>query len=49
MENSWKIKAIQNMRTRLELILFIAMAIVSGDSQNHQSVHPVRENTNVKN
>jgi hypothetical protein len=47
--NSWKIIAIQKIRTNVALILFIEIAILSGDNQNHQFVHPVKEKTKVKN
>jgi hypothetical protein len=47
--NIWKIIAIQKIRTKVVLILFIEMAILSGDNPNHQLVHPVREKMNVKN
>ena len=46
---TWKTIAIQNISTNIALILFIEMAILSGDNQNHQLVHPVKEKTNVKN
>ena len=41
--------AIPNNRTSVALILFIEIAILSDDNPNHQPVHPVRENINVKN
>jgi hypothetical protein len=45
----WKIIAIQNIRTKVALILFMEMAILSGDNPNHQLLQPVREKMNVKN
>ena len=47
--NIWKIIAIQKIRTKVVLMLFIEMAILSDDNQNRQLVHPVKENMNVKN
>jgi hypothetical protein len=48
-ENIWKIIAIQKIKTRKALILFIEIAMLSGDNPNHQLVHPVKEKTKVKN
>jgi hypothetical protein len=48
-EKIWKIMAIQKIKTRKALILFIEIAILSGDKPNHQLVHPVREKIKVKN
>jgi len=48
-ENTWKMIAIQNIRTKKALILFIDMAILSGDNPNRQLVHQVKEKINVKN
>ena len=45
----WNITAIQNKSTKVALILFIEIAILSEDSPNHQFVHHVRENTKVRN
>jgi hypothetical protein len=45
----WKIIAIQKMSTKTALMLFIEIAILSGDSQSHQFVHPVNEKIKVKN
>ena len=47
--NTWNIIAIQKIRTKVVLILFIEMAILSGDNPNHQLVHPVKEKIKVKN
>lgn len=41
--------AIQKIRTRVVLMLFIEIAMLSDDNPNHQLVHPVKENMNVKN
>ena len=48
-EKTWKITAIQKMRTRKALILFMEIAMLSEDRPNHQLVHPVREKIKVKN
>lgn len=45
----WKIIAIQKIRTKVALILFIETAILSEDNPNHQLLHLVKEKTNVKN
>ena len=47
--NIWKIIAIQKIRTKAALRLFIEIAILSEDKPNHQLVQPVKENINVKN
>lgn len=47
--NIWKIIAIQNISTRVALMLFIEIAILSEDKPNHQPVQPVREKINVRN
>ena len=47
--NSWNIIAIQKIKTKLALILFIEIAILSEDNHNHQFVHHVSENMNVIN
>ena len=47
--NIWKLIAIQKIRTIAALILFIEIAILSGDKPNHQLVHPVNEKMKVKN
>ena len=41
--------AIPNMSTRIALILFIEIAILSDDNPNRQLVHPVKEKINVRN
>jgi hypothetical protein len=47
--NIWNIIAIQKIRTKAALMLFIEIAMLSDDRPNHQLVHPVREKMNVKN
>ena len=48
-EKTWKIKAIQKMRTKAALILFMEIAMLSGDSPSHQLLHPVNEKMKAKN
>ena len=45
----WKIIAIQNINTKLALILFIDMVMLSDDNPNRPFVHPVNENMKAKN
>jgi len=41
--------AIQNINTKLALILFIEIAMLSDDNPNHPFVHQVNENIKAKN
>ncbi|MBO7095311.1 hypothetical protein J6V86_03965 [bacterium] len=47
--NTWKIIAIQKIKTSAALTLFIEIAILSDDKPNHQLVHPVKEKMNARN